>query len=250
MIKTQKHFLASIGNDMQDIEEKMNQLSSSINQIPVDQGRWEAVFWAVLYLLIWIILMPFFISHGPLVFIGYMISYWLLAIYLLAWDSYDFRYWKIKKAVAKYKIEKERIARIYSSVISDMNMDFRDKIIVPQKIIDIEKWISYFSNEIKTLYQNYRNILFTENEVRVIANPRMLKPYKDFLIQEWIWLTECITSFSRDLDTWITRHHSELLELKNSVDTQAKNTNSIEWKAALGLTEERISKLSEEIFIH
>ena len=44
MIKTKQHFLASIGNDMQDIEQKMNQLSSSINQIPVDQGRWEAVF--------------------------------------------------------------------------------------------------------------------------------------------------------------------------------------------------------------
>jgi hypothetical protein len=71
--------------------------------------------------------------------------------------------------------------------------------------------------------------------------------YQNFLTQEWIWLTECIASFSRDLDTWMARHHSELVQLKDSVGAQARTTDIAEWKAALGLTEERISKLSEEI---
>lgn len=41
-------------------------------------------------------------------------------------------------AINSYNQKKTKMERIYSSVVSDMNIDFRDSSITPAKIMDIE----------------------------------------------------------------------------------------------------------------
>ena len=147
----------------------------------------------------------------------------------------------------QYKNQKIKMQYIYSSIISDMNIDFWDGNIAPDKIIDIENGIKNYASWVKGLFVSYKKVKSMERCLVSFPDQKVYFLYKDFLTQEWIWLTECIASFSRDLDTWMTRHHSELVQLKDSVHAQARTTDIAEWKAALGLTEERISKLSEEI---
>ena len=205
--------------------------------------------WISILVLVWL---PFamisFIANGFFMGLWIILSVLIasLSAYMVISQTDEYRRYQFSTVVQKYKKEKIDLLRIYSSVVSDMNVDFSNQKISPEKIIDIEHWIRNLTWCISNIYAIYKKMLILKGNLRVFSDQKRTN-YQDFLTQEWIWLTECIASFSRDLDTWMTRHHSELVQLKDSVHAQARTTDIAEWKAALGLTEERISRLSEEI---
>lgn len=196
----------------------------------------------------WITLMfLLFMMMPDLLMLWILLCVLFLPLCIWAFNTSNYKQNQLTMAMQLYSSEKIDLLRMYSSVVSDMNVDFVDQEINPEKIIDIEQGIRNLGSSIASIYILYRDMLRSKVNLYTFSDQTIRANYQNFLTQEWLWLTECIASFSRDLDTWMTRHHSELVQLKDSVNTQMKSTNMVEWKAALGLTEERISKLSEEI---
>ena len=206
--------------------------------------------WISILVLVWL---PFamisFIANGFFMGLWIILSVLIasLSAYMVISQTDEYRRYQFSTVVQKYKKEKIDLLRIYSSVVSDMNVDFSNQKISPEKIIDIEHWIRNLTWCISNIYAIYKKMLILKGNLHVFSDQAIRANSLDFLTQEWLWLTECIASFSRDLDTWMACHHSELVQLWGSVDAQARTTDIAEWKAALGITEERISRLSEEI---
>jgi hypothetical protein len=246
MIETQNHFLAQSRENIGKIQNEITALRST----PVkDEYSWIFAWFHLCYLVFGgFILWKFSSEENFHSLVGWLVG--LLAVVLLLWwipRTDEYKKWRIMSAINSYNQKKIKMERIYSSVVSDMNIDFRDSFIAPTKIMDIEMWVHNLSNEIIDIYKSYKWVILIEKSIKSFTGKKTKSSYQDFLTQEWLWLTEYITSFSRDLDTWMTRHHSELVQLQSSVGAQARTMDIVEWKAALGITEERISRLSEEI---
>jgi hypothetical protein len=93
---------------------------------------------------------------------------------------------------------KTRLMNLYSSVLSDMNMDYRDSTIGVQNIWDIGASIVHLSNEIT---KTSKGISGESGE-----NQK--------------WLVDLIGEFTRELDLWMHRHASELeIVTTNLADT-------------------------------
>ena len=55
-----------------------------------------------------------------------------------------------------------------------------------------------------------------------------------------------VNTFSQDLNFWTERHKMELSQLEENIDQQKKETMLPEWKLALELSQDRISRLTQE----
>lgn len=77
---------------------------------------------------------------------------------------------------------------MYSSVLSDMNVDYRDAKIGVQNIRDISTSIVHLSEEIT----------------------KMSKGISEESEENQKWFVDLIREFSRELDLWMGRHASEL----------------------------------------
>ncbi len=94
-----------------------------------------------------------------------------------------------------FEQRKSRIMNIYSSVLSDMNMDYWDTSIGIENIRNITKSILNFSWEIK--------IVLTQVKQASEENKK--------------WLLEIISEFSENLTLWIRRHTDELQITKEQI---------------------------------
>ena len=81
-----------------------------------------------------------------------------------------------------------RLMNLYSSVLSDMNIDYRDTKIWVQNIRDISASIVHLSEEIQETSRGISGE--STNDQR--------------------WLVDLIGEFSRELDLWMHRHASEM----------------------------------------
>lgn len=94
-----------------------------------------------------------------------------------------------------FEQRKSRLLNMYSSVLSDMNMDYKDTKIGAENIRNIAKSILNFSWEIK--------IVSTQIAKESEENKK--------------WLFEIISEFSDNLSLWIHRHMDELKITKEQI---------------------------------
>lgn len=118
-----------------------------------------------------------------------------------------------------------KLENLYSSLLSDMNIDFRDETIHPENIIHISKSISQF---VYTLiyHTKHINTLHKEEKETLIA-----------LYQ----------NFHSDLDIWIKRHMSEIEKLSESLEESAQKTQIIEWKSLILLSKTQLDSYIEDL---
>ncbi len=113
-----------------------------------------------------------------------------------------------------FEQRKSRIMNIYSSVLSDMNMDYWDTSIGIENIRNITKSILNFSWEIK--------IILTQVKKESEENKK--------------WLLEIISEFSENLTLWIRRHTDELQITKEQI------LDEIPWEnSTIELIEKRLN---------
>lgn len=108
-----------------------------------------------------------------------------------------------------------RIMNLYSSLLSDMNLDYRSNDTAAGNVVEIGKSILNFSREITDI--NHPEKL-TEADQK--------------------WLTDIITEFTDALDLWMNRHADELKLIVEKVENQ--ETPLIEGKSALDLAGTRL----------
>ncbi len=90
---------------------------------------------------------------------------------------------------------------LYSSLLSDMNVDYRDTKITPENIGQIRASLMNFTTQIEQTAK-----------------------YAKFLGEsDKKWLTEIVTEFRAALIIWIRRHESELILYEKEVEHVADN---------------------------
>lgn len=87
-------------------------------------------------------------------------------------------------AMQLYSKEKIDLLRMYSSVVSDMNVDFMDQEISPEKIIDIEQGIHNLGGGIASIYTLYKGMLRAKVNLYTFSDQTIRTNYQDFLTQE------------------------------------------------------------------
>ncbi|MBP9780172.1 hypothetical protein KBD33_06175 [Candidatus Gracilibacteria bacterium] len=115
-----------------------------------------------------------------------------------------------------FEVQKSQLMNIYSSVLSDMNVDFRDNGIGVVNIVDISQSIKNFSNEILKMRHRIHDTENTEQE----------------------WLVNLIEEFNNNLHLWIERHASEL-KIQDDIIGEI-NTPNISEKSVLELASKRL----------
>ncbi len=115
-----------------------------------------------------------------------------------------------------FEVRKSRLMNLYSSVLSDMNMDFRDTNIWAINIGNITESIRHFADEVNKL-----------QTIALKQNPENQK-----------WLTDLIQEFTTNLHLWIERHASELQILDSTIQTM--ETTHIWEQSALELASKRL----------
>jgi hypothetical protein len=118
-------------------------------------------------------------------------------------------------AEPSFAVRKTRIMNLYSSLLSDMNLDYRSNDTAATNVVEIGKSILNFSREITD-----------------INHPEKLSE------AEQKWLTDIITEFTDALDLWMNRHADELNLVAEKVENQ--ETDLIEGRSALELAGTRL----------
>lgn len=83
---------------------------------------------------------------------------------------------------------KSRLMNMYSSLMSDMNLDYRNMEIGIENIRNLSRSILNFSGEVEKISEQVK--------------------WEDEIDQKW--LTDIINEFSQNLKLWMSRHMSEL----------------------------------------
>jgi len=117
-----------------------------------------------------------------------------------------------------FEARKERLENLYSSLLSDMNIDLSEHTITPQNIQDITKSMLYFSDEVSLLARLSKNTS--------LDNQR--------------WLVDIIEAFNTSLKLWMSRHEDELLLQQREIQGQIHTTDTQTGKAALELASKRL----------
>ena len=118
-----------------------------------------------------------------------------------------------KKTFAK---RKSHIMNLYSSVLSDMNMDFRDISVSAMAILEISRSIQHLTDEITR----------TRGDI------------DSWKQEEKKWMIDIIEEFSTVLKIWIHRHIHELEKVEESLANQ--KTEKLSEKAILDLAQTRL----------
>jgi hypothetical protein len=115
-----------------------------------------------------------------------------------------------------FEVRKSRLINLYSSVLSDMNMDFRDNTIWAVNITNITGSIRYFADEVNQL----QTLVLKQNQ------------------ENQKWLIDLMQEFTTNLHLWIERHASELQILDSTIQTI--ETSDIWEQSALELASKRL----------
>lgn len=115
-----------------------------------------------------------------------------------------------------FAVRKDRLMNLYSSVLSDMNMDFRDANIWAVNIGNITESIRHFADEVSQL-----------QALVLKQNPENQK-----------WFIDLIQEFTTHLHLWIERHASELQIIDSTIQTI--KTSDIWEQSALKLASKRL----------
>lgn len=100
--------------------------------------------------------------------------------------------------------QQSNIMNLYSSVLSDMNIDFRDGRVHTTNIHEISKSIQNLAHEIENTAKNIEK-----------ESPENQK-----------WLTGIISEFNRELRMWIDRHTDELETIESEIQSTTSEKSS------------------------
>lgn len=116
-------------------------------------------------------------------------------------------------------VRKMKILRTYSSLLSDMNIDYRSTGIAPTSILEIRRSLIAFTREIESMNRSIHD-----------HSPHDQK-----------WLLDMIVEFRRELTLWMARHETELgIEIDRVAQVESE-TLSPSSSAALDLATERLT---------
>lgn len=138
-------------------------------------------------------------------------------LYFILWILITIIWVSIYLTRPSFEIQKSRLMNFYSSILSDMNVDFRDQWIWAHNLSEIWESIQNFANEVDTISEYIRK-----------GKPENQK-----------WFIEMLQEFNNNLHLWIDRHVDELVELEISI-SELETTHNSE-KSILELTEKRLN---------
>lgn len=95
----------------------------------------------------------------------------------------------------RFSFQKNRLESLYSSLLSDMNVDFQDNAMAPQNLANIAISLENFIAEIESIVPHFHT-LSDENQKYVF---------------------DTLRSFQNDLSLWLSRHQSEITLLEKSI---------------------------------
>lgn len=133
-------------------------------------------------------------------FLPFFIAGWVVLILLTYIFSFESTYLK----------NKTDLLRIYTSLVSDMRIDTKDKAIHPKNIEDIKNSILYFSKRIIKLQKTFLML-------------KKVKKDDSFIEQERNFIITVSTDFKKLLQTWLEYHKEELQFLSNELNTIKKD---------------------------
>ena len=115
----------------------------------------------------------------------------------------------------KYLDLKKQIARVYSSILSDMRVDRNDGYISPTNIRDIEESIVAFTRRVEEINNVFLKL--THSWI-----------HRDFIEKEKEWLVDFSRGFVESLYTWLDFHKSELSNLEATISEIETDSESLD----------------------
>lgn len=122
-------------------------------------------------------------------------------------------------------VQSSELENLYSSALSDMNVDFSSDNISPKNIENIGKSVNAFQKKMEKFYEKYS--YYTEPEK------------SNFL--------KIIEDFHKDLELWMKRHQTELEKYIETIEIEAEKAQAREWKNALELAIARLVVVKNQI---
>lgn len=110
-------------------------------------------------------------------------------------------------------VKSSELENLYSSALSDMNVDFSSDNISPKNLENIWKSVNAFQEKMEKFYEKYSRYSDSEksNFVKIIEN------------------------FHNDLELWMKCHQSELEKYIETVEIEAEKAQAKDWKKVLEL---------------
>lgn len=120
--------------------------------------------------------------------------------------------------VQSFPARKEVLLNLYSSLLSDMNVDYRGMDMWVENIRNISRSIENFTDEVESLSKSLSK-----------QSPEDQK-----------WFLSLLEEFHQNLTLWISRHISELSLYEKEVEKISHQTSDESWKWVIRLSEKRI----------
>lgn len=220
--------------------------------------KWESsemkkiqINWLRLYIIFGYFLMPISFLYEPLWF---WFPLWLIisAACFSVWVVVTFRVEKnVRYYIDTFKFGVQDLQQFHSSAIFDMSLDFYSPTIYPQQVIKIRDSIERVTAQIQQLLElqhrisNYYQRWFA-TFWSVFFSKKLKEQMQSFFRNESNQLLIYVNTFSQDLNFWTERHKMELSQLEENIDQQREETILPEWKLSLELSQDRISRLTQE----
>lgn len=193
--------------------------------------------------------------HGFLLFLLMVVVFfvliwqsWIIALYILV-SMFQAVYYECKMYRQKkfYKSIKPKMMRRNNIFVSRVWFDIEDKSLSAQQVMSIENSIKDITNYIEKYSEyNIKAISCVGKSGYFMIKNYFMEEQNLLMKKEVAWLMNFIASFSQDLNFWTERHKMELSQLEENIDQQKKETMLPEWKLALELSQDRISRLTQE----
>ncbi|MFO0764013.1 MAG: hypothetical protein U0518_04135 [Candidatus Gracilibacteria bacterium] len=207
--------------------------------------------WLRLYIIFGYFLMPISFLYEPLWF-GFPLWLIISAACFSVWVVVTFRVEKnVRYYIDTFKFGVQDLQQFHSSAIFDMSLDFYSPTIYPQQVIKIRDSIERVTAQIQQLLElqhrisNYYQRWFA-TFWSVFFSKKLKEQMQSFFRNESNQLLIYVNTFSQDLNFWTERHKMELSQLEENIDQQREETILPEGKLSLELSQDRISRLTQE----
>ena len=223
----------------------------------VYNSSWETstkkikINWLRLYTIFGYCLIPVSFLYEPFEFLFLL---WLFTFFMgyFIWAVVTLRVEEdIRECIDTFQTCMQDLQQMHSWAIFDMSLDFYSPTIYPQQVIKIRDSIERVTAQIQQLlelqhrmsdyYQKWFATFWS-----VFFSKKLKEQMQSFFRNESNQLLIYVNTFSQDLNFWTERHKMELSQLEENIDQQKEETILPEWKLALELSQDRISRLTQE----
>lgn len=216
---------------------------------PSDNQKIYKVNWWRLYIMLWFTWIPVIgIFFWDFWWIPFVFWWWIFILWCCVTLAIEV---KIRDTIGIYKSYLDELPQTHFWAIFDMSLDFYSPTIYPQQVIKIRDSIERVTAQIQQLlelqhrmsdyYQKWFATFWS-----VFFSKKLKEQMQSFFRNESNQLLIYVNTFSQDLNFWTERHKMELSQLEENIDQQKEETILPEWKLALELSQDRISRLTQE----